>query len=84
MEKGGLRSTKLLTDIQDDRYYSGTKEASPRPVISLFSFEEMAPTSPPALLLAPGARGEGGRKGEGIFKRETLWGTLIFLIVCGL
>jgi hypothetical protein len=37
-----------MTDI-----IQAQREVSPRPVISsLFSFKEMAPTSPPALLLA--------------------------------
>lgn len=63
-----------MTDI-----IQAQREVSPRPVISsLFSFKEMAPTSRLHYCWHSEPGGEGGREGEGIFKRDSLGDTNIF------
>lgn len=70
-----------MTDI-----IQAQREVSPGPVISsLFSFKEMARSAQPAGIIVGTVRQglrEAEREKESL--RETLWGTLIFLIVCGL
>lgn len=70
--------TYRMTDVAQ-------REVSPRSVISFFIFFQGNGSNQSARIIV-GTRNQGERAAErerGSL-RETLWGTLIFLIVCGL
>lgn len=78
-------SAKLEPDIQDDGCSSGTKRGFSEACYLFFIFFQGNGSNQSACIIV-GTRNQGERAAEreqGSL-RETLWGTLIFLIVCGL
>lgn len=78
-------STKLTLDIQDDGCCSGTKRGFSKVCYLVFIFFQGNGSNQSAcIIVGTGNQGERAAEREQRSLRETLWGTLIFLIVCGL